>query len=345
MEKKSHIFVINSHTTFLTVLGIIDYLSLSKNDVLLLRVRNYDNDLTKYWDTIDTSKLCSECEVLLRKDLKRNLKIDYIKKVDDFVSTYFSNKYHLYAPHLAHPFWQVMYTNSKCTHFSYVQEGALPFTSAFQNKVPFWGKVKNLIFKIIGSERYWYYRPWFLKSKIKKTSLVDSYSTNEAFFRYLPVPNYRIRWPEPTMDYSISLKNPHMIFIFDGFVSNMIMQLDDYLGECKKLIDKEAKTYNYLKFHPAQKRDEISTICEYFKQKNLHFEELESTKPFEYTIISNRDLNLTGFGSSLLYLAYEHGHNVTCYDYVLNKYILYRENRKRCGFMSFDEYVKNENTI
>ena len=40
-----HLFVINSHTTCMTALGVIDYLHLNKDDIIFVLVRNYKNIL------------------------------------------------------------------------------------------------------------------------------------------------------------------------------------------------------------------------------------------------------------------------------------------------------------
>ena len=334
-----NVFFINSHTTCLTVFGVIDYLKLNLSDVILICVRNYKNiQLNDFPNVIDASNISEESSVMVRLDFNKRDREKYIKDVDEFIDLKIGGSYHLFAPHLAHPFWQLFYTNEKCKFFSYVQEGALPFTKAFVTKAPLKGKIENILYKFLFTNRSWFYRPWFLKDHIKDLSKVDAYTTNDKFFKYLPVEKKYVKWPSQNV--KTEFLPDHRIFIYDAFVSNSIMLSGDYITMCKKLVDEYAEKNNYLKFHPSQSEEEREIIKNYFTTKCLKYEVLDNSIPFEYVIMQEKNLHLVGLGSSLLFLAHEYGHDVICLDDELLKFERYSKYRERFGFMSYREYIQ-----
>lgn len=337
-----HVFIINSHTTYLTSIGVIDLLNFSKDEVLLVLVRNYKNDLMRDYKRIDASNLSLETEKVFDKKYNCFFIKHIVNQVDSFISNVIDGDFHLYAPHLSHPFWQIAYTSNLCLGFSYIQEGCLPFKTAYVNKAPLLAHLKNIYMKYISKGRVWCYRPWFLREEIIDIEKINSYSIDNKFFKYLPVQNIIVKWPVPLAIPNCCFKDNHKIFIFDAFVKNHVMELKDYLSQCEKLIDKEAAQNNYLKFHPGQSSEERNQIIRYFENKRLSFEILDNNIPFEYIIMTQRSLSLTGYGSSLLFLAYRYHHNVTCYDDELLVYPLYQAYKKNNGFMSFKEYIQNK---
>ena len=335
-----NVFMINSHTTFLTTMGVINYLGAEQSDVLLLYVRNYKNSLDNQYKRIDISYLSDKVDSIFCKNVNKKGKNQIIIEVDKFVSEDINCTFHLFAPHLAHPLWQILYTNKKCVFFSYIQEGILPYKTAFVSFPPLLGLLRNIKFRLLyQTDRVWPYRPWFLRTKIKKISNVDAFAINNKFFKYLSVKKNIVQWPKIVQKDEITFQDKHMIFIYDAFVKNGIMNSDDYIKECKNLIKEMATDYNYLKFHPGQSNQEIEIIKDYFNQLGKKYIVLDNMIPFEVIIMSQQNLSLTGYGSSLLFLAYDYGHNVFCYDSRLLKYNLYRDYRNRCGFMSFREYA------
>lgn len=326
----------------MTVMGTISFLKLNSNDVFLLLVRNYSNSaIPSSFKTIDLSLLSSDSEkVFSRKNFWRRPKMELIKKVDDFVQFVIVEPFHLYAPHLAHPLWTIMYTNSICEGFSYIQEGVIPLTTTYVTRTPLKGLLKNFIYDFMTNGRVWYYRPWYLRDKIIDQSRIDSYATNNRFFSYLPAKTNIIKWKTPPEDYNINFEDKHMIFIFDAYVAHGIMKEKDYLQMCKSLIDKMASKFNYLKFHPGQSKKEVEEIKNYFLTKKLCIQILSNSTPFEYVIMTKKNLKITGYGSSLLFLAHDYGHEVFCRDDDLLKFKTYRQYRKNFGAMSFAEYTR-----
>ena len=336
-----HVFVINSHTTYLTTMGTINYLKLDVSSIIFLLVRNYKNEyLCKDFRIIETSLLSYESEkAFASKNIWRKNKTDIIKKIDEFIITNIGQSYCLYAPHLAHPLWVVLYTNKACCHFSYIQEGLAPFAKRFVMSPPLLGYLEILYYDMLVHGRMWYYRPWYLKTRIRTDIQMDAYANNEKFFKYLPLKTTIVQWPLPKQDISVNFEEDHKIFIYDAYVVHHVMKSDDYIMMCKKLIETQAANINYLKFHPGQSKEEIDAIKDFFKSKNLKFQVLDNAIPFEYIIMTKKNLKLTGYGSTLLYLAHDYGHKVNCYDEELLKFKSYRRYKKINGGLSFNEYV------
>ena len=339
-----HVFIINSHTTYLTVMGTLDYLKLGDKDVLLILVRNYTNKyICKSIETIDASLLSYESEkVFNRRNFLPAPKKRFIEKVEQFVDEVIGTSFHLYAPHLAHPLWTILYTNKQCLMFSYLQEGLVPFTSAYVVKTPLKGLVENYFYDKVTSGRVWFYRPWYLKDHIDDDKGLDAFAINDKFFKFLPAKTTIIHWPLPEQDINVEFESEHKIFVYDAYVAHHIMESNDYLEVCKELIDEEASANNYLKFHPGQSKREIEAIIQYFEMRKLHYNILDNSIPFEYIIMTKKNLRLTGYGSTLLFLAHDYGHQVSCKDDRLLKYKLYRRFRRTCGFMSFNEYINHK---
>ena len=336
-----HVFVINSHTTYLTAMGTIDYLKLEVSSIIILLVRNYKNTyMRKDYRILDASDLSYKSEkAFASRNLRRKDKVEMIKIIDEFIIDNIGETFHLYAPHLAHPLWVVLYTNKACCHFSYIQEALAPFTNRFVTRTPLLGFFENIYYDMLTHGRMWYYRPWYLHSRIRIDIKMDAYARNEKFFKNLPLKTSIIDWPLPEQDISLSFEEDHKIFIYDAHVVHHIMKSDDYIMMCKKLIETQAATYNYLKFHPGQSIEETNIIKEYFKSKNLNFLVIDNAIPFEYIIMTKKNLKLTGYGSTLLFLAYDYGHKVYCYDKELLQFKSFKKYIKNNGGILFDEYI------
>ena len=92
-----HVFIINSHTTFLTSVGTVEYLKLNDCDVIFVYVRNYKNSVTKIsYKVVDATNISNSC-----RKISTQYK-EYIREVDLFVSQNICDKYALYVPHLWH---------------------------------------------------------------------------------------------------------------------------------------------------------------------------------------------------------------------------------------------------
>lgn len=331
-----HVFVVNSHTTFMTAIGTVEYLKHMQDDVIILYVRNYKNSVVNLpYKIYDMSLLSTETEQMHKKHYRIQR---CIKKTDSFVDEYVCSEYSLYAPHLAHPFWQMLYTNEKCADFSYIQEGAIPFQKAYHEVLTFREKVKAFIHNKIlyRTKRIWYPHYWYVRGTLYKQDRINSYSTNNIFFKYLHSDNHIIKWPlfeiKKELDYGAK------VFIFDGFITNSLIEPYFYLESCKKLIEEYAAEKNYIKFHPAQSEKEKEMICSYFNVKKVEYIILDDSIPFELYISTMKSLTLVGFGSSLLYFGKDKGHTVICKDYWLERSTIYMANRTAFGYENFKTF-------
>lgn len=333
-----HVFIINSHTTFLTAAGCVDFLKLSPPDILFIYVRNYKNSIMKCnWETVDLSQIFADYPAP-RIWRERKLRTNFIRIIDEFVSSTIKSNYKLYAPHYGHPFFQAFYSNQRCVYGNYIQEGGIPFKNTYivkptiKQKVLYWAI--NSIY--LRTKRVWMPHEWYYKGILYKQKKIDSFATSNSFFHYLPSNNHIVTWPKTSVN--VDIKDNSTIFIFDGFVSNHLVESQYYLDCCKKMIEEDSEAMNYLRFHPAQSNNERQKIISFFKKLGKDYEVMDSSIPFE-TIISNcSSLKITGLGSSLLFFARDFGHTVLCHDRWLMRSQLYKRYKKVSGFLFYDEF-------
>ncbi|WP_367181642.1 polysialyltransferase family glycosyltransferase [uncultured Fibrobacter sp.] len=340
-----HVFIINSHTTFLTSMGTVEYLHLKSEDVVFLYMRNYKNSITpvpfRFFDItvlfnkiqLEWNKTCHEQNNLIRDEQKK-----LINELDLFVIQHIKNKYHLYIPHLwAIPF-QLFYTNSMCKKVSYIQEGAVCQKKVFWVNRPLLERLRLFIYLRFCKVRF-FYGCWFISGCIYKQFHLDSYATNNHYFAYLPSRNHIIKWPLIKINEKFDVKN--FFFIFDGFVGNHIAEYDVYMCNCGKIIDEYATSDNYIKFHPEQTLQERNQILTFFEKKNVKFQILNDDIPMEYIILSLDKATFVGFGSSLLHYAKDCGHNVICHDdWMMETSLLFQKHQREFGLALFQEIYK-----
>ena len=327
-----HVFIIHSHTTFLTATGVIDFLHLQEDDVVFLYSRNYSNTLFKlYCQTIDTTEIVNKQALLWNNKEREKLITEIDKLIDDTIS----DRYILYAPHFAMTFAQVLYTNKKCIKGAYIQEGGVAFRKAYITHLNLLQKIRRFVADKLyrRSRRIWSTYGWYMPNSLYKQKNIDSYAISDDFFKYLPSINHIIKWPR--FNLSLPYKKNANFFIFDGFVKNGLIEQDFYIEKCRQLIEKFALPFNYIKFHPAQSEGERDCIISYFTHINVKYEILSDSIPFECVLSSMKGLTITGFGSSLLFFARDLGHTVHCMDKRLHDSPMYIRYKTRSGFEDF----------
>lgn len=332
-----YVFVINSHTTFLTSLGVINYLKLAQTQVLLIYVRNYSNTIINVpFSVEDFSELYNSC-----RHLFDNIKIrtHIVYDIDKAISSKINDDYELFIPHLANGLFQILYTNSHCKKVSYIQEGGIPFKTAYKTKVTFIEKIIYSLYNTLylRTNRVWKPFRWYVKGYVNTCEL-DSYAISNTFFKYLPSHNHIIKWPQVSVP--IVIEPCSTIFIFDGFVQHKFIERDFYLKLCKKLVTEYHDKTNYIRFHPAQEKEDRNRILSFFIEQDLHYEIMDEKIPFELILLSNLNLKVVGFGSSLLFFAQDFGHKVFCMDYWLNQSKLYQQYKRKSGFEWFSQVFK-----
>lgn len=336
-----YVFVINSHTTFLTSLGTINYLKLPPKNVLLLYVRNYKNTVVDViYHVEDISDLYNLCEHLFDSFKKRE---EIIGRIDLFINSKIIDQYELFVPHLGNGLFQILYTYPYCQKVSYIQEGGIPFKAAYKTRLSLFEKSIYWIYNryYLRTDRIWKPFRWYVQGYIKNTCELNSYAISNTFFKYLPSHNHIIKWPKISIQ--IAIKSHSTIFIFDGFVHHGLVEYDIYMKLCTKLIKENADKINYIRFHPAQDLTERQCIQSCFDNLGFKYDIMNEQIPFEMIISELSNLKIAGFGSSLLFFAADYGHTVVCRDKWLSESNLYMRYKKKYGFEWFKLlYNKNQ---
>lgn len=331
-----NVFIINSHTTFLSALGTIQYLGLKEQTVLLLYMRNYSNSVINHpYEVVDITNFIDSFNSLYKSKKYRYFSI---KKIDRFIDETIGELFNLYCPHLLHQVWQVIYTNKLCIQMSYIQEGGIPYKDYYIThptlKTKFRLFITNVLYRM--TKRIWH-GGWYTYGTMKKQKELHSYAIDDVFFRYLPSINHRIVWPKVDLSYLVT--SGSTIFVFDGFVKNGLCEESIYINHSKRLVSTLHGIKNYIKFHPAQSKYQKQAICDYMIKESINFQILPDDIPFELILSSSKQLKVVGFGSSLLYYAYNLGHSVVCKDDWLLESSLFSNYYKHTGLLRFCDYI------
>lgn len=328
-----YVFIIHSHTTFLTAMGVLDYIKADIKNAVFLYSRHYSNSVAKpMCKIIDTTGIVDRQQLLWNNKKRKGI----IREIDSIINNVITDKYILYTPHFAMPFAQVLYTNKKCIKAAYIQEGGMIYRKAIVTHLSLRQKVRSFITDKIyrHSNRIWSAYGWYMPGKLYKQSDLDSYAISDDVFRNLPSNNHIIKWPH--FDIPLPVKDHENVFVFDGFVKNHLVEQDFYLKKCKELVCKFAQEFNHIKFHPAQSEAECNKIISYFDQQECKYTILDNSIPFEIILSSTKGLSVIGFGSSLLYFARDLNHTVYCMDKWLKDSPLYMQYKSRYGLDDFN---------
>ena len=340
-----YVFIVHSHTLFLTSLGAIEYKHISYKDVIFLFTRNYNSSLVNRESTcIRGENLYDQCNNIYYSSNRRFIN-NGLKSVDSSISRIVNGSFELFVPHLSDPLFQILYTHHDCKKVSFVQEGAITAKDYFCVTQSFYAKWKRKLRLLIryGSIRFYCdLRYWYQDGVLQKQNSLDAYVVYENFFGPMPCVQHVVEWPKWNKGLPEVINGP--VFIFDGFVKNGMASLDYYLSQCREMINRFHGNNNFLKFHPAQNMVEQERIKEFFQEMKVPFCELDSTIPFEFYIIGERKMTLIGMGSSLLYFAKKRGHNVICCDSWMMGSLAYKRNHDR-GFPLFHEFFEDVREI
>lgn len=332
-----HVFIINSHTTFLTAMGTTNYLHLKDEEVVFLYMRNYKNTLIPVpFKIFDISALYTT----IQKNWNSQTEKKYTEKADEFAASALGRSYYLYTPHLAAVFFKLLYTNRKCKRVAFLQEGAICQQKVFTTN-------NSIISKLFIFKRLFWNKDrnfgwgWYVSGCIYKQLRLDSYAINNEYFKNLPSRNHIVKWPQ--MQLNDFLKKGNNFFVFDGFVGNQITEETVYLQNCRNLIFEYAKDYAYVKFHPEQNQQERYSILSFFKEKNVKTFIIDDSIPMECIVSSTKNKTFIGFGSSILHFAVDYGHHVICHDdWLMETSPLYKKHHETWGLVLFkDLYGRN----
>lgn len=292
-----HLFVIGSHTPYLTTLGVIEKANLKKEEIILILGRNY-----KCFKKIEgvTSYDLSDIYYIYLKNNTRKRIIDRVKQIDQFISEKIGESYTLYIPHLAFYFFQILATNTLCQDIKFIQEGIADFCVPENRfRLP---SLKQLYVNnfIMNFGRTWEGKGWNdYKYNVKHAS--ETFANNGKLFSEMDCKHTVIRWP--ILELPVKYNPNGTFFVFESLVEQKNIEPDIFFQATDKLINKFAGEINYIKFHPYQKEENIDMIKALFAKHGAAYEVMSSDIPFEMVLASLKRMKVCGFTTSLVFFA------------------------------------------
>lgn len=330
-----HVFVVHSHTVFLTALGTINLLNISSDNIIFIYARNYKNSVVdipyRIVNMTNENRKGAYMSVLHIFSYKK-----LINEVDQKIRRLINDEYVLYAPHAGSHFFQILLTNPMCVQFNFIQEGALAFDELLSNKI----SVKSVGYAILNSVLYLFYKNrvwanfrWILKESILKKYASQSFAISPDIFEILPYTKKNVKWPsiQPPMDI-----NPNYpCFVFEASVEMNVIERSVYFDCIKELLEIMSEAHNYAKFHPGQSVENKNAIKKLFINAGKSIEILPDDIPFELYLSSYSHLKVYGFYSSLLIYAKQLGHTTFSLENRLkqksSRYVAWRKHMSEIG--------------
>lgn len=300
-----HIFIIGSHTPYLTALGTIQYLQLNKKDIIFIYGRNYkcyciDNDIEQY----DLSDLY----YIYLKNRKRNEIHKQIEKIKIFINSTIKIPYTLYIPHLAFYFFQIWAMHPFCKDIKFIQEGITDF--CLPNKrfhIPSKKQIFTNLF-LLNNTWCWETSKWNDTKKIRDKNITETFAISDKLFSSMSCKHTIIKWPQIKLP--IKLDKSATFFVLESLVEQKYIEKEIFMDSCKRMINKYGKEKNYIKFHPYQTKNNCKAILEIFTELGKNVKELPNDIPFEIILAEGNRLKICGFTTSLIYYAALLGHEV-----------------------------------
>ena len=322
-----HLFLIHSHTIFLTSIGVIGKLNLKKEDVVFIYSRHYKNNLNYSYKCFDFSKeIETSFHIMLsfsRKKFtvnrKRRNKI--VNFFDDFVADELGDSYYLYVTHLQSPSFQILATNSKCKECFFVQEGGRIMYDCL-NHHNLWYFILYNRLCLHDEKRFWKCYNWFPAPNDPYNRPVTVFAFDKEYFGNEPLQIIMVHWPNIKLEIELDAQYP--IFVLEGAVELGQVEKELYFKSTDNLITACGKVKNYIKFHPIQSEEIKLVYIKMFEDKGMKVKELPMDIPFELIVSSLTNLTICGFGSSLLFYAKTFGHKVISHEKDLLKSYRYR---------------------
>lgn len=332
-----HLFIIHSHTVFLTSIGVIEKLKLRDEDVIFLYARHYKNDLGYPYKVYDFTEIIENSfhiffsythrQFLLNKK-QRNKIVNFI---DNFVKNEVSDNYCLYTPHLQCPAHQILATNDKCIKCFFVQEGARIMKDlATDHNLWYFVLYNKLVLR--NEKRMWKCYNWFPDKYAPYQRGISAFAFDKQYFCNYAAETIMVQWPRIKLNIQINPECP--IFILEGAIELGQIDKKTYMEAVQNLISTCGKANNYIKFHPAQSSTIKKEYLQMFKNKGMNVEELPMNIPCEIILYSFKGLTVCGFGSSLLFYAKTFGQKVISHEKDLLKSARYRFHVKNVSLLN-----------
>jgi hypothetical protein len=313
-----YLFIVHSHTVFLTSIGVINYLKICDEDIRFIYVRKYQNSIykkpSKMIDLSNEYDLCNASLIHYWRFRK------VWKSVDINIESFIGEKYIAFIPHPRNYLYQLFISNKKCEGINYIQEGAFAPNKLFKKKMglkSFIYLVSNFFLFPFYKHRIWVSTHWLLPSFITKNKKIECYAISPNIFNKLDCNMHIIEWPNLKIDGEKNLEYP--FFVFDSSIEHGIVEKKVYMEATKKLIQEKAESVNYIKFHPAQQHENMCLIKSFFTCANKVSIELPADIPCEAYLSTYENMKIYGFNSSLLIFAKQLHHNIFSFESELLK--------------------------
>ena len=291
-----HVFVIGSHTPYLTAIGVINKLELKHEDVVFVLGRHY-----KCFDQPKDIKVCDMSHLyfrLLRNLTPWNCKA-YVKKIDDFIEENVGEDYILYMCHLLSYPNQSMATNPLCKEVKFIQEGIIDMCVGNpKHRITLKGIIGNTFYMNFG--RTWKTDYWDdYRCGVRHAS--ETFAITPSLFNKLDCKHTLVDWPK--MNIPLTLADDGIYFVFESLVEQRNIEKHIFMEATEKMIRKYAGKHNYVKYHPFQKQENKDYITSLFSKCGTTVEMLPDNVPFEMILATQPHMKVCGFTTSLIFFS------------------------------------------
>lgn len=297
-----HVFVIGSHTQYLTSLGVISKLGIEKEEIIFVFGRNYKCDIIKTdYISFDIS---DKFYIYYKNNTRKKIR-KHILWLDTFIDNNISENYCLYIPHLKFSTFQVFATHPHCSDVKFIQEGIVDFCVPEGTKPKFDYRDIYIWGWLLRGTRLWKTAGWNYPSKLR-FGISETFSITDKLFQLMNCKHTVVQWP--VVDTGIQIEKDSTIFVFESAVERKDIEKENFMSSTRLLIEKYGRTNNYIKFHPYQTKENKEDILSLFTSRELKVKELPDNIPFELILCSKEKYRVCGFTTSLVYFAYLLGH-------------------------------------
>lgn len=328
-----NIFYIHSHITYYVAKGVIVKLGFESPTILFVISRNYTNKEINRYECIDISDLHDKLDEFNFINFYKKHK--HIEEIDQLLEDKLKNStFRIFLPHVFHPAMQILATHLKCSEIHIIEEGVNAYSSYFMHfkqKSILKGLTKYVLNQLyfVGRNRIFYVKNFDLR-KFKKSIPPKFYTVTSKGFKGLPYEVVRVDMiAEDNFEYDISDSS---VLVLEGAVEQGNLQLNTFLKAITEVLKEIEGEYLYVKFHPAQSKENRDSILALIKKTKLKPYLIPDEISFEQIILTNSNLRVYGFTTSLLLYAHEYHCKVKSYEFLFDKDLLFKEFRSKNNF-------------
>jgi hypothetical protein len=329
-----NLFYIHSHITYFVAKAIIKKLGINNEDIVMVISRSYTNIEIHDFNTIDLTIIHDQLDSFGLSNFYKKHK--YINEIDILInSCLFNQRFVAYLPHVFHPAMQIIASHKCCEELHIIEEGINAYSKyLMHNKEEH--LIKTLIKRtinfipIIGKKRIFFIKTFDLE-KFKKEVSPTFFTVTSKGFKGVSTKVEKIEMlPLNGLNYDIS---GNSILVLEGAVEQGNMKLSTMLRGVERIINEiNVNRRLYIKYHPAQSLENRMKIESIIEHRGFEIVKIPNDIPFEQIILTNSDLNVYGFTTSLLFYAHEYGSKVYSYEEFLKDDLLFTRFREKNDF-------------